>query len=126
MPLDTPGRRDFLKLVGLAGLSSTLAGPAGALAQAAKSTTAAAPADSTKLAAPAMAPADTSKAEEPKPPSEDALALAMIIRRRYGQHLNADGLKAITEELDFRIQSGERLKSAKLANGDEPDVIFHP
>ena len=124
MPLDTPGRRDFLKLVGLAGLSSTLAGPAGALAQAAKSA-AAAPSDSAK-AAPTMAPADTSKTEEPKPPSEDALALAMIIRRRYGQHLNADGLKAITEELDFRIQSGERLKSAKLANGDEPDAIFHP
>lgn len=116
LPDSTP-RRDFLKLVGLAGLSSTVVAPMRALAQAAKG----APADTAK-AAPAMP--DTSQAEEAKPPSEDALALAMIVRRRYGQHLNADQLKAITEELDFRIQSGERLKSAKLTNGDEPDVTF--
>jgi hypothetical protein len=124
MPLDSTPRRDFLKLVGLAGLSSTLVAPARSLAQAAKAVTA--PADSAKAATPAMAAADTSNAEENKPPSEDALALAMIVRRRYGQHLNADQLKEITEELDSRIQSGERLKAAKLENGDEPDVIFHP
>jgi hypothetical protein len=121
MPLESTPRRDFLKLVGLAGLTSALAVPARAVAQAAK---AAAPADSAKAAKPVMAPADTSQSEENKPPSEDALALTMIVRRRYGQHLNADQLKAITEELDSRIQSGERLKSAKLENGDEPDVTF--
>ena len=124
MPLDSTPRRDFLKLVGLAGLSSALVAPARSLAQAAKAVTA--PADSAKAATPAMAAADTSNAEENKPPSEDALALTMIVRRRYGQHLNADQLKEITEELDSRIQSGERLKAAKLENGDEPDVIFHP
>jgi hypothetical protein len=124
MPPDATPRRDFLKLVGLAGLSSTLVAPARSLAQAAKAVTT--PADSAKVTAPAMAPRDTSQSEENKPPSEDALALTMIVRRRYGQHLNADQLKAITDELDFRIQSGERLKSAKLENGDEPDVIFHP
>ena len=123
MPPDATPRRDFLKLVGLAGLSSTLAAPARSLAQAAKAVTT--PADSAKAGASAMAPRDTSNAEENKPPSEDALALTMIVRRRYGQHLNSDQLKAITDELDFRIQSGERLKSAKLENGDEPDVIFH-
>ena len=123
MPLDSTPRRDFLKLVGLAGLTSTLAVPARSLAQAAKAVTT--PSDSAKAAAPAMAAADTSQSEQNKPPSEDALALAMIVRRRYGQHLNADQLKEITEELDSRIQSGERLKSAKLANGDEPDVTFH-
>ena len=119
MPLDSTPRRDFLKLVGLAGLSSTVAAPARAVAQAAKLMTA--PADSAKARA---AAADTSQTEENKPPSEDALALTMIVRRRYGQHLNADQLKAITEDLDFRIQSGERLKAAKLTNGDEPDVTF--
>ncbi|MGH7741452.1 MAG: hypothetical protein ACRENS_05455 [Candidatus Eiseniibacteriota bacterium] len=119
-PESTP-RRDFLKLVGLAGLSTTLAAPARSFAQAAKSI--AAPADSAKMKS---AAADTTQSEENKPPSEDALALTMIVRRRYGQHLNADQLKSITEELDFRIQSGERLKAAKLTNGDEPDVVFHP
>jgi len=117
MPLESTPRRDFLKLVGLAGLSSTLVAPVRALAQAAKG----AAADSAK-SAPAMP--DTSKAEEAKPPSEDAIALSMIVRRRYGEHLNADQLKAITDELDFRVQSGERLKAAKLTNGDEPDVTF--
>ena len=123
MPLDATPRRDFLKLVGLAGLSSAMVAPVRALAQAAKG---ASPADSAKSASPATAMPDTSSAEENKPPSEDALALAMIVRRRYGQYLNSDQLKAITDELDFRIQSGERLKSAKLTNGDEPDIIFHP
>jgi hypothetical protein len=118
LPDSTP-RRDFLKLVGLAGLSTSLAAPARAVAQAAKTMTAAADTSKSK-----SAPADTSQSEENKPPSEDAIALSMIVRRRYGQHLNAEQLKAITEELDFRIQSGERLKSAKLGNGDEPDVTF--
>lgn len=120
LPGATP-RRDFLKLVGLAGLSSSIVAPMRAFAQAAKGGGAA---DSSKTARPAMAAPDTSKAEAPKPPSEDALALTMIVRRRYGEHLDADQLKAITDELDFRIQSGERLKAAKLTNGDEPDVTF--
>jgi len=120
LPGSTP-RRDFLKLVGLAGLSSSIVAPMRALAQAAKGGSAA---DSAKAGAPAMAAPDTSTAEAPKPPSEDALALTMIVRRRYGEHLDADQLKAITDELDFRIQSGERLKAAKLTNGDEPDVTF--
>ncbi len=125
MPHDSTGRRDFLKLVGLAGLTTTLGAPARAVAQAAKSMSGA-PADSAKAAAGAMAaPADTSKTEAPKPPSEDALALAMIVRRRYGQYLDADQLKSITDELDSRIQAGDRLKSSKLVNSDEPDVTFH-
>jgi len=123
MPLDSTPRRDFLKLVGLAGLTSTLAAPARSLAQAAKAVTTSA--DSARATAPASVPPDTSHTEQNQPPSEDALALAMIVRRRYGKHLNADQLKEITEELDSRIQSGERLKSAKLQNGDEPDVTFH-
>src|SRR2546422_917793 len=105
------GRREFLKLVGLAGLSSTF-GAARAIAQAAKS--AAAP-DTSKAAAPAA----------PPPPSDDAKALASIVQRRYGQHLDADQMKSITEELERRIQGGQTLRASKLANGDEPDVIFH-
>jgi len=109
------GRREFLKLVGLAGLSSTLGAPARVFAQAAKSAAVPAASDTSKAAAPAG----------PQPPSEDALALAMIVRRRYGQHLNADQMKAFTDELDNRIQAGQRLRAVKLANGDEPDFTFH-
>jgi hypothetical protein len=105
-------RREFLKLVGLAGLSTTLGTPAKAIAQAAKTMSGAAPADTSK--APAA----------PAPPSDDAKALASIVQRRYGQHLDADQLKAITDELDGRIQGGQRLRATKLANGDEPDFTF--
>ena len=112
-PSTPSGRREFLKLVGLAGLTSTLGAPARVFAQAAKSS-AAAP-DTSKAAAPAGN----------EPPSEDAKALASIVQRRYGQHLDADQLKTITEELQGRIQAGQRLRAVKLANGDEPDFIFH-
>ena len=119
---DSPGRRDFLKLVGLAGLSTTLGAPARAVAQAAKTMTA--PADTAKAGMKAAA-ADTSKTTAPAAPSEDARALAAIIQRRYGQHLDADQMKGVTEEIDSRLGSGQRLRSSKLANGDEPDVTFH-
>lgn len=113
-PPTPSGRREFLKLVGLAGLTSTLGAPARAIAQAAKAATPAAP-DTSKAAAPAG----------PQPPSEDAKALASIVQRRYGQHLDADQMKSVTEELDNRIQAGQRLRAVKLANGDEPDFTFH-
>jgi len=114
MPDESTGRREFLKLVGLAGLT-TLGAPARAIAQAAKSATTPVAPDTTKAAAPAG----------PQPPSEDAKALAAIVQRRYGQHLDADQMKSVTEELDNRIQAGQKLRASKLANGDEPDFTFH-
>lgn len=112
-PVPTPtGRREFLKLVGLAGLTTTLGAPAKAMAQAAKSMTA--PADTTKAAAPAA----------PAPPSDDAKALASIIQRRYGKYLDADQMKDVTDELDGRIKAGQAMRAVKLANGDEPDFRF--
>ncbi|MBI1799018.1 MAG: hypothetical protein HYR73_04970 [Candidatus Eisenbacteria bacterium] len=116
------GRREFLKLVGLAGISTTLGAPALAIAQAAKSVAGASPVPPVTAA-----PADSAKsglAEKPAGPSEDAKALASIIQRRYGEHLDADQMKEVTDELDSRIQGGQRLRAAKLANGDEPDFTF--
>jgi hypothetical protein len=103
------GRREFLKLVGLAGLTTTLGAPAQAMAQAAKSM---------------ATPADTTKAAAPEPPSDDAKALASIIQRRYGKYLDADQMKDVTDELDGRIKAGQALRAVKLANGDEPDFRF--
>lgn len=117
-----PGRRRFLRAVGLAGLGSTLAPSVVALAQSVtppRATPQPARADSAK--------ADTTAAAA-KPPeiSEDARDLARIVRRRYGQHLTPDQLEDITRELDNRIQAGKRLRGAKLGNGDEPDFVFRP
>lgn len=115
-------RRRFLQIIGL-GVSSALTVPAVSFAQSAsgppKATTPATP-------APATPPAATPPANTPSEISEDARALAEIVRRRYGKHLTPDQLEAVTRELDQRVQAGRRLKDAKLANRDEPDFTFKP
>ncbi len=105
-------RREFLKRVGAASLAVSL-GAAEALAQAppAKPDAAATPATP---AAPATPPA----------PSADALALAGILQRRFPDRLSAAEWEGVARSLDQRLDSGKRLRAAKLANGDEPDFIF--
>ena len=107
-------RRRFLQLAGL-GISTALGGSA--FAQ-----TSTPPAAAPEKPAPA-APAAASTG--PPPISEDARDLAEVIRRRYGQHLTPDQLEVVTRQLDGGVQSGRRLKDAKLANSDEPDFTFH-
>jgi hypothetical protein len=114
-------RRRFLQALGLAGLSTPLTTAARALAQApggggpkpSPAPAAAAPPDSARAAAPA--------GEEI---SEDAKALAAIIRRRYGQHLSDEQLASITRDFDGDLKAFQRLHSVRLANGDEPDFTF--
>jgi hypothetical protein len=57
-------------------------------------------------------------------PSEDARALSGIIRRRYGQHLDADQLGKVTEDIDGGLQLGLALRGVKLGNHEEPDFTF--
>jgi hypothetical protein len=116
---ETPGRREFLKTLGLAGLSSSLIPNALAWAQT--------PPAGSPAAAPKGMPAaaDTSKAPPKEEISEDAKALASIVKRRYGKFLNDEQMKTITEDLDGTLKSAQRLHSVKLANGDEPDTTFH-
>jgi hypothetical protein len=114
--LAAPGRRRFLKTVGLVGLSSALAPAARVLAQASGSPGGSAAAKPDTAAAPMGAAQEI---------SEDARALATIVKRRYGQHLSAEQLEAVTRELDGRIQGGKSLRAAKLDNADEPDITFH-
>ena len=112
-------RRRFLKTVGLAGLSSALAPTVVAFAQSATPPAGSTPAKPDSAVAPA-APAG------PPEISEDARSLAEIVRRRYGKHLTPEQLEAVARELDGRIRGGKALREAKLTNGDEPDVTFHP
>jgi hypothetical protein len=111
-----PDRRRFLATLGIAGLSTALAPPLQALAQATNPPAAVTPAKPDTAAAPAAPPEI----------SEDARSLAEIVRRRYGKHLTPDQLEAITRELNGRIQGGRTLKDSKLVNADEPDVTFRP
>jgi GAF domain-containing protein len=117
-PLRDSGRRDFLRAAALAGLAHVTGAPLVSFAQTAPKPDAppagAMPVKSDSAAAPAG----------PPPLSEDARSLAEIVRRRYGQHLTPEQLEAVTRELDQRVQSGRRLRDAKLANSDEPDFTF--
>ena len=117
-PFD-PHRRRLLRALSLAGITS-LAVPALPLAQSK-------PDSASTPAAPPAAGEAKPPPGEPKPPeiSEDARALAGILRRRYGQHLTPDQLESVTQEIENRLQGGRRLRDAKLANGDEPDATFH-
>ena len=112
-------RRRFLKLVGLAGLSSAVNATMLSWSHARQSPRGA--------AVTAKVPSDTAQVTPGKPQeiSEDARALAAILERRYGDHLNAEQLVAVTQEIDGRLQGGKRLREVKLANHDEPDFTFH-
>ena len=118
----TPDRRRFLKTVGLAGLSSTLIPSAMSLAQTP------APDTHPPVSPPVKAavPADTSAAAKKEPISEDAKALAEIIRHRYGKFLTNEHIASIADDLDGDLKAGPRLHAVKLANGDEPDFTFRP
>lgn len=124
-PEPSEARRRFLKTLGLAGLSSALAPAAAAMAQ----TSAPGPAiyppgvHPPKGAPAAPAPGAASK---PEPPSEDAHALAAIIKRRYGKHLDHKQIESITRDFDGDLKAAQKLHDVKLANGDEPDVTFRP
>ncbi|MBI1797829.1 MAG: hypothetical protein HYR74_12360 [Candidatus Eisenbacteria bacterium] len=113
-----PGRRRFIKTVGMAGISTAIVSPILALAQ-----TPATP----RAGTPAATPAKPDSAAAPAPPpeiSEDARSLAEIVRRRYGKHLTPDQIEGIARELNGRLAGGKALRESKLTNSDEPDVTF--
>jgi hypothetical protein len=107
-------RREFLRRVGTAGLAVTLVG-ADVLA---------APAPSTSPAPAPAKPDSLAAAPAPAPPSEDAQALAGILKRRFPDRLTAEQWEGVTKTLDQRLDGGRRLRGTKLANADEPDSTF--
>lgn len=109
-------RREFLLRVGAAGLAVTLGG-----ADAIAATGAA----SAPVLPPATLPPKPDSAAAAAPTiSEDAKALTAILQRRFPGRLSAEQWDKVTAGLDQRLDSGRRLKSVKLANGDEPDFTF--
>jgi hypothetical protein len=109
-------RRRLLGLLGLAGVAPLWwAGaraadepPKPGAARAAPATPAAPP--------PAGAPAEG--------PSQDAVELAGLARRRYGAYLDEDRIQELTARIDGNLKSAEALRKVKLANADEPDFTF--
>lgn len=109
----SPDRRQFLKLLGAAGVAASLGTPAIALAQSAKS--------DVKKETAARTPAP---AEEATEISADAKSLMEVVQRRYGRHLSKEQAQDVLEELNYRVRAGEALRKVPFANGDEPDFTF--
>ena len=119
---DSPGaplreRRRFLMLMGLACAGAALTHPAGALAEPAPARPATVPVTTAPPATPAT--------DAPKPPSEEALAVAHLVRLRYPGALTEEQFKSLAADLDSRLDSGRALRKLPFNNGDEPDMTFH-
>lgn len=113
-------RRRFLKVLGLASVGAALAASPARLA--AQPGVTRKPASTPKTPPPATPPAGAS--QMPPDVTDEAKKLLAIVEQRYGKHLDAKQLEAITRELEFRVQGGRALRALKLGNHDEPDTVF--
>ena len=57
-------------------------------------------------------------------PSEEALALAGIVKLRYGSRLNEEALKEITRSLEGGLKTAATLRKMPLENSDGLAVVF--
>lgn len=117
----SPGRRRFVQLMGWASMA-TFAHGGPALAQAA---TRARNAGKPEKPRPVTLPAPVDTTAAAKGPSEEAKALAEVLRQRYPDRLTAEELKSVTNDFDGDLAGIKALRGVKLANADEPDVTFH-
>jgi hypothetical protein len=60
----------------------------------------------------------------PEPPSPEAVALAGIVKLRYGSRLDDAALQDITHSLESGLKTGATLRKFDLANSDEPASLF--
>ena len=58
--------------------------------------------------------------------SGEAEALFKLVQARYGDRLNASELEEVRKGVDAIVEAVESMRSAKLANGDEPGFTFRP
>ncbi len=100
-------RREFMQLLGAAGIASMLPVASAALAQS--------PTPSTAVPTTPTAPAA---------PSEDARALTAILKRRYPDRFSDAQWESIARDFEGDLSLGKRLRGVKLKNSDEPDSIF--
>jgi hypothetical protein len=73
---------------------------------------------------PSSVAAEEKPATAPSEASEEALALAGIVKLRYGSRLDASAMQEITRSLDGNLKSAATLRKVPLQNSDEPAVVF--
>jgi hypothetical protein len=61
----------------------------------------------------------------PEPPSQEAQALAGIVKLRYGSRLDDAAMQDITRSLDGSLKTVAALRKLPLENSDEPAFLFH-
>ena len=107
------GRRRFVQLMGWAGAAAAAHGGPALSAAAQKSKVANRP-----VPTPPPSPSPGSEI------SDEARALAEVVKRRYGANVSPQDLETITKDLDGDVKAIQRLREVKLANADEPDMTF--
>ena len=97
-------RRGFLQLLA----SAVVAAPAVVLAQTA--------------ATPASPPAAT----PPEHTGSEARLITEVLRARYPERFSETQWGSIVGDVEGDLGGAKRLRAVKLANGDEPDMMFRP
>jgi len=73
-------------------------------------------------AAPIQVPTHTpTPASEPTPFLQ---ALAGAMQAKFGKHLEPGQIEAAKRSLERTLRNAERMREVKLANADEPDIVF--
>ena len=73
-------------------------------------------------AAPIQVPTHTpTPASEPTPFLQ---ALAGAMQAKFGKHLEPGQIEAAKRSLERTLRNAERMREVKLANTDEPDIVF--
>jgi len=109
------GRRRFVQLMCWAGAAAAAHGGPALSAAAQKSKVANRP-----VPTPPPSPSPSPGSEI----SDEARALAEVVKRRYGANVSPQDLETITKDLDGDVKAIQRLREVKLANADEPDMTF--
>ena len=112
-------RRRFLQTMSGAAALPLVGGVLPALAQTP------APASPPTTPAPVTPPAAGSTPPATDPGiAADARALLEVVKRRWGDRLDAKQLDAVREDLEGNLGAAAALRALALTNADEPDVIF--
>lgn len=80
----------------------------------------------TPPAPPPTVPKVAEEQPEQKPPSPLGKAMTAIVAASYGEHLTAEELEKIGNDLNDVAPFVERFRKYELVNADEPDFTFIP
>ena len=111
------GRRRFVQLMGWAGAAAAAQGGPALATAAQKSKSVHRP----TVPLPSQSPTPAPGSEV----SDEARAVAEVVKRRYGDHVSPQELETITKDIDGDLKAIQKLREVKLANADEPDMSFH-